>query len=103
MIDLISVYRERQAAMILHDLHKEQGGQTPIDEYSAFIRSGPYHCWYLIRNADNEYVGEIHMTREREVGVTIATAHAAIDYGAPAITRLLSMWPGKIYSKASSA
>lgn len=103
MINLISVYRERQAIEILYDLLVEREPHQCIshknmpnmDEHAAFVRSQPYFAWYLIENEEGSYVGSIYLSKQREIGVFIFKRYARSGYGAQAVSALMSKWPGR--------
>lgn len=102
MIELISVYRVPEAVEILFNLLKERTPKQSIshkhmptpEEHFRFFMSKPYTAWYLIKGDDN-YVGSIYLTDNREIGVFIFERYARLGYGLGAVKELMHLWPGR--------
>jgi len=105
MIELVPVYREKAACKFLYDAMKERTPDQSIshkkmptmDEHAAFFYSKPYTAWYLLK-VDDEYVGSIYLTDNREIGIFILNKHQGKGYGSQAVSEIMSKWPGPIYA-----
>ena len=115
-MNLVSVYRERQAIMILYDLLKERTAEQSIshtkmptcEEHAEFVRKQPYLAWYLIQVPpltyeaavfDKErpkYVGSVYLTKQREVGIFIFKAYHGQGYAKRALQYIRKKWPGRM-------
>lgn len=103
LVQLIPVYRERQAVMILYDLLKERTPEQSIshkkmptmEEHVKFVHSRPYLAWYLIQNEESEYVGSTYLSRQREIGIFIFKRYQGRGYGSKAVRQLMDKWPGR--------
>lgn len=104
MIELRSVYRERDAVNFLYELLKERTPEQSIShramptlqEHADFVRSKPYHAWYLLV-ADNNWIGTCYLTNAGEIGIHIKDGERGQGYGAQAVSALMSKWPRKRY------
>ena len=102
-VDLVPVYRERQAISILYDLLKERTPEQAIshkamptmEEHAEFVHSRPYLAWYLIQNEDGEYVGSTYLSKHREIGIFLFRKYQGRGYGSKAVSALMSRWPGR--------
>lgn len=94
---LVNVYREETATTVLYALLKERppesrishDGMTAIHDHIDFVRSKPYRMWFLIR-ADGEFVGDLHVTRNNEIGVFLFSKHRGKGYGRAAVRLFMS-------------
>lgn len=66
------------------------------DEHLAFIRSKPYHAWYMV-GARQALVGTIYLTNQDEVGITINQGLLGLGYGQAAVKALMKAHPKKAY------
>ncbi len=102
MIDFESVYKNHENIKTLYELIKERTPWQSIshvemptwDAHVGFVMSYPYHVWNIIK-AENESVGSIYLTYEREIGISIFESHRGKGYGESAIRMLMSICPGK--------
>lgn len=98
---LVPIAREREAISILYELLKERTpeqsishrGMPTMEEHTDFVRSQPYHVWYLIE-VDDQYVGSVYLSKSREIGIFIFKSHARKGHGAEAVKMLMARWPG---------
>lgn len=117
---LKSIYRERKATEYLYNVLRirlEQEPETNISHkamptwqaHCEFVRSQPYRAWYLILRKpehpsnDEDWLGAIYLTRDREVGVWVDPSFRAKGYGAQALTLLRERWPGRILANVNPA
>lgn len=64
-------------------------------EHEAFVRSAPYRAWYIITDGPL-MVGSCLLTRNNEIGITIAKEHRRKGYASGALvllTKLLDPLP----------
>ena len=69
--------------------HKEM---PTMDEHIKFVESLPYPHWYLI--IDEDVVGAIYLTDEREIGIAVFKKHRGNGYATEAIDELKKLHPG---------
>lgn len=104
MIELRSIYRERDAVNFLYELLKERTPEQSIshramptlEEHAQFVRSKPYFAWYLIMVGD-EWAGTCYLTHDSEIGIHIKDGYRGNGYGAQAVSALMTKWPRKRY------
>ena len=109
MINLVSVYREKHAITILYDLLKERTPEQSIshramptmEQHADFVRSQPYHVWYLIQNENNEYVGSVYLTHQREIGIFIFEKYQRNGYALEAVKEIMKLWPGEFLANVN--
>jgi len=105
---LVDIYDEPESAWILYKLlgqrtpeqsisHKEM---PTMQEHEEFIGSNPYKAWFLIR-VNNEYVGSVYLTKQREIGIFIFNKHKGNGYATTAIKLMKSLYPGKMYANVN--
>lgn len=81
---LYKLLKERpQAHWISHD------GETNYHEHLEFVKSHPFHHWYLIE-VDDFPVGSLEVTRLNEIGVHILTAFQRRGYATQAVQLLMA-------------
>jgi RimJ/RimL family protein N-acetyltransferase len=96
-MDLISVYKRRDAAKILYKLLGERDGGVNISHrmmpsyraHMKFIRSKPYRAWYLVI-VGNVAIGACYLSKQDEIGVGILKEYQGQGYGNEAVRRLMS-------------
>lgn len=100
MIELISVYKEPEAAKVLYDLLIQRS--TEDDPYVnishrklpswrdhiRFFDSRPYSYWYLIQT-DDLTVGTTYISKRNEIGIVLFTAYRGKGYGLEAVNQLI--------------
>jgi RimJ/RimL family protein N-acetyltransferase len=95
-MNLVSVYRVREAPQILYELLKSRDPSVNIshkklptwDQHKKFIKSSPYKAWYLI-DIDGLYVGSVYLTNNDEIGIFLFPNHQNKGHGAAAAIRML--------------
>ena len=108
-MNLVSVYRERQAIMILYDLLKERTPEQSIshtkmptlEEHAEFVRKQPYLAWYLLQAPEGHYVGSVYLTKQREVGIFIFKAYHGQGHAKRAIQYIRQKWPGRMLANVN--
>ncbi len=101
MIELRSVYRSSDYTRFLYALLSERTPEQSIShkkmpsfpDHETFVMSKPYVAWYMVL-ADGRPVGSIYLSKDREIGVTIAQADQGRGYGKEAVRLLMTRWPG---------
>lgn len=92
ILRLCDAYREPTSLDVLYALLKERPVESrisheampPYSKHARFVRSHPYRFWFLVKAAD-EFVGDLHVTRNNEIGIFIFTRHRGNGYGAQAV------------------
>lgn len=90
---LVNVYRQTGAIAVLYELLRDRPAESRIShkfmprlrEHAKFVRSHPYRFWYLIRNDNRKFVGDIHVTWLNEIGVFIHSTYRGAGYGSEAL------------------
>ena len=103
MIKLESVYKDPETVNVLYDLLKERTPSQSIShkempsfkDHKKFYDSMPYLSWGIIKNEENQIVGSIYLTHQREIGIFIFKKCQGFGYGSAAVRHLMDMWPGK--------
>lgn len=103
-MNLVPVYRVKDHEMVLYRLLRERDGKDDInishrsmptlEEHAEFVRSRPYHAWYLIE-LPATWAGAIYLTKGREIGVHLFEAFQGKGIGSQAVEALMERWPGK--------
>ena len=110
MISLQSVYRHPDHAVpFLYLLLSERTAEQSIShskmptlrEHEDFYESKPYQCWYLILNKDNDSVGSIYLSKNREIGVFVLNKFQRRGYGRAAVEEMMRRWPGRFLANAN--
>jgi RimJ/RimL family protein N-acetyltransferase len=99
----IDVYREPMAPAFLYSLLKERTPEQSIshkrmpsiDEHISFIISEPYPQWYLVE-VDDELIGSVYLTDNREIGVFILERLKGIGLGKMIVEKMCEDNPGRI-------
>jgi RimJ/RimL family protein N-acetyltransferase len=110
-MNLRNIYKcgpTEQTCRILYELLAERTADQSIshcsmpsyEQHVEFVNSVPYKAWYLIHN-DDEIVGSIYLSKQREVGLFLFQKHAGKGYGAEALAQLRKYWPGKMLANVS--
>jgi len=105
-MQLIDVY-SNDCDQILYEILAERTPEESIshkkmptyDEHLHFVRSLPYKHWYLIDN--DEPVGTIYLTEDRQVGIHIISSHRRRGYARDAIDLLLDRHPGELLANVA--
>lgn len=71
-----------------------------FSEHYKFVQSKPYLGWYLIKD-DNELLGTCYITHYREVGIWLMPTAKGKGAGKAAISQLLSMYPGRVFTNTA--
>ena len=102
VISLTSVYDNQDSPRVLYELLKERTPEMNISfrmpteaQHMQFFCSKPYEHWYLIV-VDGAVVGNVYLTKLREVGIFIFTTHQRNGYGRSAVEQLKALHPGKL-------
>ena len=93
-----------ESSFILYSLLKQRTPEQSIShkempswpDHIQFIASEPYLCWYLI--FDEDAVGAIYLTKQREIGIGIFNQHQFKGYGKQAVKMLIEKHPGPFYA-----
>ena len=104
---LVPITREKRAIQLLYDLLLERTPEQSIShkamptlaDHTAFVRSQPYQCWYLILLED--YVGSIYLSKQREIGVFIFKEHQGNGCATEAVDLLMGKWPGPFFANVA--
>jgi RimJ/RimL family protein N-acetyltransferase len=113
-IELVSIYDLRRKGGILNFLYDLLKNRDPIanishramptfEQHEQFVDSKPYECWYVIFLAqdghaeDGHLIGAIYLTKNGEIGISIARHFQGRGYGKTAIRCLMSLHPRKEY------
>lgn len=70
-----------------------------MEQHQHFVAGHPYQCWYLIRELREgapHFVGNIYLTRMREVGIHIDANSRGNGFGSKALDALRKLHAGKI-------
>ena len=74
--------------------HREM---PPFQDHARFVANHPYKLWLLLRS-DEEWVGNVYLTRQNEIGIHISDGHRGKGYGREAITILRHLYDGPFYA-----
>jgi len=92
---------------ILYQLLKERTPEQSIShksmptmqEHIDFIESRPYLAWYFIQ--DEDIVGSIYLTNQREIGISIFKHYQSSGYGKEAVKALMKRYPGRFLANVA--
>jgi len=107
MIRFESVYKNiRSSYKILWQILSEREDHQNIshkelptwDDHCEFVRSVPYLLWDLIITEDDQVVGSIYLTKQREIGISILSEYRSRGYAEESIKLLQSVCPGEFYA-----
>lgn len=65
------------------------------EEHENYIRSMPHPYWYLVDAGEEEYVGAIYLSLQREIGIGILRRFRGFQYGPTAIKLMMDLHPGR--------
>lgn len=71
------------------------------DEHKHFVNvtsHNLYQDWIILKNEDQEVVGSVYLTMNREVGIAIFKKHQGKGYGKEAIEAIRAKYPGPLYA-----
>ena len=75
----------------LYRLREETEQTVPsFAEHAAYVQGRPHLAWYLILAGAGMTVGAIYLTRNREIGVSVARAHRRQGHGGAAVRELMT-------------
>lgn len=102
MIELRSVYKSKDYVRILYTLLAERTPDESIShkvmpsypDHEAFVASRPYACWYMVL-LDDVAIGSVYLSKNREIGISIAEPYRGRGYGKEAVKLLMQRWPGR--------
>ena len=104
MIKLESVYRHKDHLRFLYALLAERTPEQsishkkmpPYPEHEEFVLSKPYQAWYILIEESSGYsVGSIYLSKNREIGISVAPGYQGRGYGKEAVRLLMARWPGR--------
>lgn len=102
---LVSVYESDgdSAAMFLYELLAERKPEESIShkamptyaQHCLFIEGHPYLAWYIVENDVGFPLGAVYISRQRELGVSIAGNCRKRGFGEQALRELMRRHPGR--------
>jgi RimJ/RimL family protein N-acetyltransferase len=78
--------------------HKEM---PTFDEHCGFVASMPYAEWDIVVDKDANWVGQIYLTKHREIGIQILKLYQQKGYATSAVRQLMSKRPGPYYANTN--
>lgn len=109
MIELCSVYAMEDVGQAIFELYQHLAERTPEQSIShkamptflqhrEFVDRHPYAAWYMILNGKSnaEIIGNIYLTKHREVGIHITRPARGQGYGRAALEQMRALHPGRI-------
>ena len=109
MISFESVYRNRKHILTLYKLLEERTPEQSIshkempslEDHSKFYYSKPYFIWNVIKNEENQIVGTLYLTHQREIGIFIFNEFKGKGYAEEAIRLMKSITPGRFLANVN--
>jgi RimJ/RimL family protein N-acetyltransferase len=108
-VRLIDVYQGPAGHAVLWQLLSERTPEVNIshkamptwEQHVAFVASKPYAHWYLVDAGEDDFVGAVYLTHQREIGVGILKRFHGHQYGRNAVKLLMERHPGRFLANVS--
>jgi RimJ/RimL family protein N-acetyltransferase len=71
------------------------------EQHVAFVASKPYAHWYMVDAGEDDFVGAVYLTHQREIGVGILKRYQGRQYGPMAVRLLMERHPGRFLANVS--
>jgi RimJ/RimL family protein N-acetyltransferase len=108
-VRLIDVYQGPAGHAVLWQLLSERTPEVNIshkamptwEQHVAFVASKPYQHWYMVDAGEDDFVGAVYLTHQREIGVGILKRYQGRQYGPMAVRLLMERHPGRFLANVS--
>jgi RimJ/RimL family protein N-acetyltransferase len=108
-VRLIDVYQGPAGHAVLWQLLSERTPDVNIshkamptwEQHVAFVASKPYQHWYMVDAGEDDFVGAVYLTHQREIGVGILKRYQGRQYGPMAVRLLMERHPGRFLANVS--
>lgn len=113
MISLVDVYRDGPSLQAIDTLYAMLAERPPeasishkemptMAQHRQFVHRRPYEAWYFIVSlALDAFVGNIYLTRAREVGIFIRPQHRGEGFASSALQELRQKHPGRLLANVA--
>lgn len=106
---LADVYQGPAGHAILWQLLNERTPDVNIshrampswEQHVAYVTSKPHPHWYMVDAGEEDFVGSIYLTHQREIGVGILKRYQGMQYGPMAVRMLMDRVPGKFLANVN--
>ena len=102
IVGLLNVYETKHAEHFLYQLLAQRTpvesishtAMPSVEHHNQFVASRPYRMWSIIRVVNDtrpwDWVGSVLLTRNNEIGISIAAEHRRKGYASAALKQVLA-------------